>query len=63
MKGDELMVKVRVLRNNGDWDVAVISFVTYLYGKFWLTVSNSFRQASHMLCIKLIMPWEEKYLR
>ena len=57
------MVKVRVLRNTGVWDVARISFLTYLYGKFWLTFSKGFREGSRMLSIKLVFPWDEKNLK
>lgn len=57
------MVKVRVLRFNGDWLVAVIPFTTYLYGKFWLAISEEFRKSAGMLSIKLLFPWDEKYLR
>lgn len=57
------MVKVRVLRPDGVWRVAVIPFTTYLYGKFWLTFSEVFRKGANMLSIKLLFPWDEKYLK
>ena len=56
------MVKVRALRINGDWDIAIIPFVMYLYGKFWLMISDEFRKGANILSLKLIMPWENKYL-
>ena len=57
------MIKVRVLDTNSVWHVAIVPVSTYLYGKFWLTVSEEFRKGSGMLSIKLLFPWDEKYLR
>lgn len=57
------MVKVRVLRTDGVWHVAVVPFTTFLYGKFWLTVSEEFRKGAGMLSIKLLFPWDEKFLK
>ena len=56
------MVKVRALKN-GVWLVARVSIFTYLYGKFWFMVSETFRKTCGLEGFKLVPRWEYKYLR
>ena len=56
------MVKVRALRYEGSWTVSRISFPYYVYGKLYIALSKDFRDGAKMKALKLIMPWDYKYL-
>lgn len=56
------MIKVRVLVN-GEWKVARVPLYMFLYGKFWMTFSRKFKEGTKIDDIRIIWPWEYKYLR
>jgi len=56
------MIKVRVQREDG-WYIARLTIGEYLYGKFWVTVSDKFRRGARIYNIKIIMPWDAKYIK
>ncbi len=56
------MIKVRVLRDDGWW-IGRMYIHEYLYGKFWVAISENFRRAARTYSIKIMMPWDWKHVK
>ena len=56
------MLKVRVYRYNGECVISRLSFGEYLYGKIMLMTSRTFRDGARLYNIKIVFPWQEKFL-
>ena len=56
------MLKVRVYRYNGECVISRLSFGEYLYGKIMLMISCTFRDGARLHNIKIVFPWQEKFL-
>lgn len=56
------MLKVRVYRYNGECVISRLTLREYLYGKIMLLISPEFRDGARIYNIKIVFPWQEKFL-